>query len=198
MPNKQAPRLLTLTPHHTRTHTHTHKPQGLIRTHPPVYQFCRFKNLFLVHLQYSWGSSLSIKTHFLFTVFFWFVQLVSFKPEQTCLTTKLQYDCNALVSWTLIWNDYKKNPIHCNFRVDISRKKFWNYTFSGLGFSWEESINVSGRKFKLGDKDKCVMLCAIWYHLYNLKNVKKNHGGVLLIVKLQTSVYHFTKSNTPP
>ena len=30
-----------------------------------------------------------------------------------------------------------------------------------------------------------VMLCAIWYHLYNLKNVKNTHGEVLLLVKLQ-------------
>ena len=30
-----------------------------------------------------------------------------------------------------------------------------------------------------------VMLCAIWPHLYNLKNVKNTHGGVLLLVKLQ-------------
>ena len=29
------------------------------------------------------------------------------------------------------------------------------------------------------------MFCAIWYHLYNLKNVKNTHGGVLLLVKLQ-------------
>ena len=29
-----------------------------------------------------------------------------------------------------------------------------------------------------------VMFCAIWYHLYNLKNVKNTHGGVLLLVKL--------------
>ena len=29
------------------------------------------------------------------------------------------------------------------------------------------------------------MLCAIWYHLYNLKIVKYAHGGVLLSVKLQ-------------
>ena len=27
-----------------------------------------------------------------------------------------------------------------------------------------------------------VMLCAIWYHLYNLKNAKNTHGGVLLLV----------------
>ena len=29
------------------------------------------------------------------------------------------------------------------------------------------------------------MLCAIWYHLYNLKNVKNTLGGMLLLVKLQ-------------
>ena len=28
----------------------------------------------------------------------------------------------------------------------------------------------------------------IWYHLYNLKNVKNTNGGVLLLVKLQASV----------
>ena len=39
------------------------------------------------------------------------------------------------------------------------------------------------------------MLCAICYHLYNLKNVKNNHGRMPLLVKLQT---YFTKSNTPP
>ena len=29
------------------------------------------------------------------------------------------------------------------------------------------------------------MLCAIWFHLYNLKIVKKPHGKVLLLVRLQ-------------
>ena len=29
-----------------------------------------------------------------------------------------------------------------------------------------------------------VMRCTIWYHLYNLKNVKNTLGGVLLLVKL--------------
>ena len=32
-----------------------------------------------------------------------------------------------------------------------------------------------------------VMSCAIWCHLYNLKNVKSIHGGVLILVKLQAS-----------
>ena len=29
------------------------------------------------------------------------------------------------------------------------------------------------------------MHCAIWYHLYNLKNEKNTHEGVLLLVKFQ-------------
>ena len=40
--------------------------------------------------------------------------------------------------------------------------------------------------------------CAIWYHSYNLKNVKNTHGGVLTLVKLQVKAYNFTKINTPP
>ena len=30
-----------------------------------------------------------------------------------------------------------------------------------------------------------VMLCETWYHLYNLKNVKNTHGGMLLLVKVR-------------
>ena len=43
-----------------------------------------------------------------------------------------------------------------------------------------------------------VVLCAIWYHSYNLKSVKNTHGVVLLLVKLQASACNFTESNTPP
>ena len=37
-----------------------------------------------------------------------------------------------------------------------------------------------------------VMRCAIWYHLYNLKNVKNTHGRVLLLVKLQALLLKVT------
>ena len=42
-----------------------------------------------------------------------------------------------------------------------------------------------------------VMRCAIWYHLYSLKNVKNTHGGVSILVKLQAEACNFTKINTP-
>ena len=34
-----------------------------------------------------------------------------------------------------------------------------------------------------------VVRCTIWYHLYNFKNVKNTHGGVLILVKLQTEAF---------
>ena len=45
-----------------------------------------------------------------------------------------------------------------------------------------------------------IMLCIIRYHLYNLKNVKNTHGGVLLLVRFQASASasKFFKSNIPP
>ena len=33
-----------------------------------------------------------------------------------------------------------------------------------------------------------VMLCAIWYRLWNLKNVKNTHGGVSLLVSWSSSI----------
>ena len=43
-----------------------------------------------------------------------------------------------------------------------------------------------------------MMLCAIWYHYYNLKNVRNTHGGLLHLVKLQPLACNFTKSDNPP
>ena len=45
------------------------------------------------------------------------------------------------------------------------------------------------------------MLCSIWYQLFNLKDVKKTHEGVLLFARLQAeswNICNFTKSNTSP
>ena len=39
--------------------------------------------------------------------------------------------------------------------------------------------------FNFATINSYVVRCAIWYYSYNLKNVKKTHGGVLILVKLQ-------------
>ena len=43
-----------------------------------------------------------------------------------------------------------------------------------------------------------VMLCAIWYRLYNLKKERSTQGGVIHLVKLQALACNFTKSITLP
>ena len=65
----------------------------------------------------------------------------------------------------------------------------------GVNFYFYETLtNTSDAYTKKKRTAKTfVMLCAIWYHLYNLKNVKNTHGGVLILVKLQA-----TKINTSP
>ena len=35
---------------------------------------------------------------------------------------------------------------------------------------------------------RLVVRCAIWCHLYNLKNLKNTHGRVLILVKLQATL----------
>ena len=53
-------------------------------------------------------------------------------------------------------------------------------------------------KISFSPKWQYVMFCAIWYHLYNLNNVKNNHDVVLHLAKLQALACNFTKSNSPP
>ena len=43
-----------------------------------------------------------------------------------------------------------------------------------------------------------VMLCPIWFYLYNFKNLKIIHRGVTLLVKLQTEGVAGWRNNTPP
>ena len=55
-----------------------------------------------------------------------------------------------------------------------------NITTSKNGISHQKMLVFSSVLYY-----KHVMHCVIWYHLYNLKNVKNTHGGVLLLVNFQ-------------
>ena len=56
----------------------------------------------------------------------------------------------------------------------------------------DQQLNMNREINEINSKSflKYETLYAIWYHFYNLKNVKNTHGGVRLL--------NFTKSNTPP
>ena len=58
-------------------------------------------------------------------------------------------------------------------RCFLSRDLNWPH-------DWKDGIISVGKKVDIYE-----MLCAIWYHLYNFKNLKNTRGGVLLLVKLQ-------------
>ena len=65
--------------------------------------------------------------------------------------------------------------------------------FTDLQISWQLQIKYYFLTFGMliiCQQCQFVMLCAIWHHLRNLKNMKNAHGGVL--VKLQT------RNNPPP
>ena len=74
----------------------------------------------------------------------------------------------------------------------------WGSTGSRLQSHYEEALYSLPLSYHRSQKSCCqlffsshvliansdVMSYAIWYHLYNLKNVKNTHGAVLLLVKM--------------
>ena len=55
--------------------------------------------------------------------------------------------------------------------------------YTGTKFSTK--FNVKDKTKKDHHQDLTYMMrCAIWCRLYNFKNVKNTHGGVLILVKL--------------
>ena len=57
-----------------------------------------------------------------------------------------------------------------------------------LKIFWSSKIKEFPTNDQNQSKNFLVMRCAIWHHLHNLKKVKKNHGGVLLLVILQAKL----------
>ena len=55
------------------------------------------------------------------------------------------------------------------FKVNTKKKESYDWRRSGVLLVYFEQYQFNN-----------VMFCTIWYHLYNLKNEKNTHGGVLL------------------
>ena len=79
-----------------------------------------------------------------------------------------------------------------NKTTEVSLKLKFNpisQSKSTIFFGWVRMISCKKSQRRNQELRKhYVMRCAIWYHLYDFKNVKNTHGGVLLLV---------AKSNTP-
>ena len=101
------------------------------------------------------------------------------------------------------------------FKKHVKKNPWMSVTFSKVaGFSitnnsvqkgrvCKESLKVFDLFFQMFHPCFLEFWTSIWdglpdlYHLYSFKNVKNTHGGMILLVKLQSSVYNFTKSYTP-
>ena len=109
---------------------------------------------------------------------------------------------NAEFFWSVfsrIWIEYGEieciSPYSVRMRENTDQKKLGIWTLFTQCHLTEKCKSCS---VILDPQDLFVVRCTIWYHLHNLKNIKNTHGGVSLLVKLQTSACNFTKRNTPP
>ena len=81
--------------------------------------------------------------------------------------------------------------LSCPHDISMLKQEIFLLQFSNKRIIWSK---LCSRRFTLSHK-QYVTPCAIWYHLYNLKNVKNTHGEKLLLVKAEAC--NFTKSKTP-
>ena len=91
------------------------------------------------------------------------------------------------VVWRIVkeWGEVKFYSWKKSSQKDISQlrrelifHKFCLNTFKRIYFLIEHLMTRTN-----------VMLCEIWNHLHNLKNVKNTHGGVLFLVKLKAKSF---------
>ena len=97
---------------------------------------------------------------------FWAYSLYS--PEDIKIK---EYVIPSQVNWVTVFPTMK----HCK-----QSTFYWKgYFFPWLNWNKGEKRKLSARKIKEPCRNiTYVMYCAIWYHLYNLKNVKNTNGGV--------------------
>ena len=81
-------------------------------------------------------------------------------------------------------------PSYRNESIDLQSKSIDWFLYEGnTGIQWVKSPAINARsldKFSLFLIDT---ICSSWYHLYNLKNVKSTHGGVLLLTLLKVTIF---------
>ena len=70
-----------------------------------------------------------------------------------------------------IFKGYLPQIFHGRFLITLTQRHLWTICFT----SKKATVFVT--------------LCTIWHHLYNLKNVKNTHGGVLLLVGVSLQLY---------
>ena len=121
----------------------------------------------------------------LFSFFLEFFSVISLNKFKLCSPSFVHIDhvfnyCKSRCDELWEWGEVKFYPWKKSSQKDISQlrrelifHKFCLNTFKRIYFLIEHWMTRTN-----------VMLCKIWNHLHNLKNVRNTHGGVLFLVKL--------------
>ena len=118
------------------------------------------------------------------------VDLVTFTEE--CLNEKLHF-CAVLLSVEGL--RFRHLYFLSNCFIIVSQLVLLNsqHFLKHCKIAWQRFK----ANFTSNQKKKKKWQSAIWYHLYNLKNMKIAYGGVLLC-RVQTETCNFTESEIPP
>ena len=121
------------------------------------------------------------------------MQHVYFKVVSFCDKDASKLNWEQGFAWIII---YSKKELE-NLK-DMSC--YFSCLVNDLVFTSTKSVQVGTSQFFVSSKVKgwrsCETFCAIWYHLYSLKNMKNHCAEALLLVNLQAQACNFAKSNT--
>ena len=78
---------------------------------------------------------------------------------------------------------YFKDVFTYNLNVNVLVKSLW-LILRKKGFNLCLSVECFTTKNRNTND-----ICMMWHHLYNLKNVKNSHGGMLLLLKLTKVIF---------
>ena len=175
-------------------------------SHPTIYRECEWSKATMLHLE---DTAIAVSFLFFFVLYItlWECHLevptgVWFKSPyiKKCLLAldfkmPVWTDCHILLRCYYWVNKYRMGCCHST----VVKRNLNNHRDFALPLFWKtEKFLANIYFFSYVGWEPNETLCAICYHLYNLKYVKNMHGGLLLLLKLLALACDFIKSNTPP
>ena len=147
-----------------------------------------------------------MNTHLFFDYFLIFQTQIFFCAQSSFLHFGTQYRSSDFFVFRfrkLYYIGFLK--IYCLINITSIGSEIYYFIWGMLLYDLLREIflmlySINWRKiivFTYWDVGQYGVRCAIWCHLYNLKNVKHIHGGMLILVKLQAETCNFTKVSTP-
>ena len=105
------------------------------------------------------------------------------KPNSKSILSKSRH---YLQPWL---RPFISNQVHCRYMYRYAQiNSGYDNTYNLIIVIFHSTIGLTS------STNTYVIFCAIWYHLYNLKNVKNTHGGVILLRSCFSRFLNYTNS----